>query len=62
MAKIKNHDCPATISWVEVNSKENDSKEEIDWVEAVCTFLDTTFVYFGLIMFGAAIAGYLILK
>lgn len=62
MAAIKDHACPATISWVEVNSKSEDSKERIDWVGAAYLFLDTVFVSFGLIMLGAAIAGYVILK
>lgn len=60
MAKMKNNDCPASISYVAVES-EKEEKFKINWVEVACWLMDWVLLPVALMLIGGALAANILL-
>ena len=60
MAKMKNHDCPLGVSYVAIKAEK--SKRKVDWVSMACLVVDLIMVSMGLILAGAALAAWVLIR
>ncbi len=60
MAKMKNNDCPASISYVAIES-EKEEKLKMNWVEVACWLMDWALLSVALMLIGGAFAANILL-